>query len=148
MPYLPGAHCLDAFSGSGALGFEALSRGAQSAVLLEPNPHANKHLKDNAHLLAAPAVSIFASRAEQFLSAPANIPFDLVFLDPPFALDLWPEVIAKLEENGWLAERALIYIETPRDYDLVVPANWQLHRNKQTGNVTYALYQRGEDLQD
>lgn len=148
MPYLPGAHCLDAFSGSGALGFEALSRGAKHTVMLEPNPSAHDQLQNNAQLLLPdPTVrkaryTLFASRAEQFLSAPANSPFDIVFIDPPFDLDLWPKVMLQLEQNGWLNENALIYIETPKGYTLNHPMHWQLQRSKQAGNVTFALYQR------
>ena len=142
-PILPGSCCLDAFSGSGALGFEALSREAKEVVMLEPNARANQHLHANAQLLAAQGCSIYGSRAEQWLAAPAQCCFDVVFIDPPFALNLWADVLAKLEANGWLAEGAFIYIETPKGHPLIVPAHWRMHRTKQAGNVTFALYQRG-----
>ena len=142
-PILPGSCCLDAFSGSGALGFEALSREAKQVVMLEPNVSAIKHLQANAQLLAAEGCSIYASRAEQWLATPAQQRFDVVFIDPPFALELWADVLAKLETHHWLADGAHIYIETPKGYPLVVPAHWHLHRTKDAGNVTFALYQRG-----
>lgn len=142
MPNLPGARALDAFSGSGALGFEALSREASEVVMLEPNPQAYKALQDNAQLLAAPNCKIFGTKAEQWLQITATQTFDVVFIDPPFALDLWPNVIDKLENNGWLATEAWIYIETPKGYNLQTPPHWHLHRCKQAGNVTFALYQR------
>lgn len=143
MPLLPGSRCLDAFSGSGALGFEALSRGASGAVMLEPSRTANQHLQNNADLLGASReCTIFGTRAEQWLAIPATQQFDIVFIDPPFALDLWPDILDKLENNGWLAESAWIYIETPKGYPLQTPAHWQLHRSKQAGQVTFALYQR------
>lgn len=145
MPVLPGSRCLDAFSGSGALGFEALSRGAASTVMLEPDRNANQHLHDNANLLGANNLKVFGARAEQWLAIPATEPFDIVFIDPPFSLDLWPDVLTKLEQNGWLSTNAWIYIETPKSYTLQTPAHWQLHRSKQAGQVTFALYQRTHD---
>lgn len=146
MPVLPGSQCLDAFSGSGALGFEALSRGASAVTLLEPNALANQQLHANAAQLQAQNCSIYGSRAEQWLAAPAHTAFNVVFIDPPFALDLWPDVLGKLETNGWLASAAWVYIETPKNYPLSVPAHWQNHRSKQAGNVTFALYQRQTPL--
>lgn len=146
-PLLPASQCLDAFSGSGALGFESLSRGAASVTLLEPDVTANQFLHKNAEALAAQSPNperckIFGVRAEQWLAIPATTTFDVVFIDPPFALDLWPQVLDQLERNGWLAANAWIYIETPKHYALQVPANWRLHRSKQAGQVTFALYER------
>ena len=146
MPDLHNARCLDAFSGSGALGFEALSRGAAHSVMLEPNPAAHQSLKNNAEKLLPNAserkqrYTLFASKAEQFLAATANEPFDVVFLDPPFALDLWPIVIEQLKSKGWLSQNALVYIETPKRYTLSVPTGWTMHRKKEAGNIVYALY--------
>lgn len=142
MPVIEGASVLDAFSGSGALGFEALSRGAKRAVMLEPDLAAHKQLVANAELLAAASAKIFGTRAEQWLAIAATERFDVVFIDPPFALDLWPQVFELLERNEWLSDNALIYIETPKDYHLQVPANWRLHRQKAAGNVCYGLYER------
>ncbi len=144
-PALPGSRCLDAFSGSGALGFEALSRGATHITMLEPDRTANQHLHNNMRLLEASGCKIFGVCAEQWLAIPAPEQFDIVFIDPPFTLDLWPDVLAKLEQNGWLAANAYIYIETPKHYILHTPARWQLHRSKQAGQVTFSLYQRGSD---
>ncbi|WP_238376383.1 16S rRNA (guanine(966)-N(2))-methyltransferase RsmD [Marinagarivorans algicola] len=144
-PSLPGSRCLDAFSGSGALGFEALSRGAASLTMLEPDRIANQHLHNNMKLLGASDCKIWAVRAEQWLAIPATESFDIVFIDPPFTLDLWPGVLTQLEQNGWLATNAYIYIETPKHYALHTPAHWQLQRSKQAGQVTFSLYQRGSD---
>lgn len=142
MPVIEGASVLDAFSGSGALGFEALSRGAKRAVMLEPELAAHKQLVANAELLEAANAKIFGTRAEQWLAIDATEAFDVVFIDPPFARDLWSQVIDQLESRGWLNSDALIYIETPKNYALQLPANWRLHRQKAAGNVSYALYQR------
>ena len=65
-----------------------------------------------------------------------------MFIDPPFALDLWNAVVAALENREWLADEAVIYLEAPRDTQLQLPANWQLHRDKQAGQVSYRLYYR------
>ena len=148
MPVLHGSRCLDAFSGSGALGFEALSRGAASAVMLEPDRTANQHLHDNAALLGSNSSKIFGTKAEQWLAIPATQQFDIVFIDPPFTLDLWPDVLEKLENNGWLSPNAWIYIETPKGYTLNPPPHWQQHRSKQAGQVTFSLYNRGNKMPD
>jgi 16S rRNA (guanine966-N2)-methyltransferase len=142
MPVVPGSRCLDAFTGSGALGFEALSRQAKEVVMLEPDQLAYRHLIDNAQNLNATGCKIFGTRAEQWLAIPATEPFDIVFIDPPFALELWSIVLEVLEANNWLAENAWIYVETPKTYSLMAPQNWRLHRTKQAGNVTFSLYQR------
>jgi 16S rRNA (guanine966-N2)-methyltransferase len=139
-PELPGSRCLDAFSGSGALGFESLSRGAASLVMLEPNPLAHQQLQQNAQLLGATGASIHRQTAQAYLAYQPVQPFDGVFLDPPFALDLWPELIHQLETGHWLAPDAWIYIETPHDYTLTTPKRWQLHRDKHAGQVRYCLF--------
>ena len=142
MPYLPGSHCLDAFSGSGALGFEALSRGARSVDMLEPNLQANQQLQNNAKLLQADNLQVLGSQAQQWLAQPGNRPYNIAFIDPPFDLDLWPTILPQLEDNSWLASEALIYIETPKNYQLQTPSNWQQHRSKIAGQVCFSLYQR------
>lgn len=142
-PQLPGAHCLDLFSGSGALGFEALSRGAASATLVEKHPEAAQIIGDNLKLLAGEHQGqLLHTDALTHISKTAPSQFDIVFLDPPFAADHWSTAIAALEDNGWLSNEAAIYIETPKSYSLTVPDNWQLHRHKQSGEVSYYLYYR------
>ena len=142
-PDIQGAHCLDLFAGSGALGLEALSRGAQSSLLLEKSTAAARQLISNLQLLQA-----HNGRAEQVDSLqwlnqqPAPHRFDIVFIDPPFALDLWEPIAAALEHHNWLGDNAVIYLEAPRDAQLQLPANWQLHRDKQAGQVSFRLYHR------
>ncbi len=142
-PEIQGAHCLDAFAGSGALGLEALSRGAQSSLLLEKNTAAAHQLKSNLQLLQA-----VNGRVEQVDSLhwlqqqPVSHKFDIVFIDPPFALYLWEPIAAALETRQWLSDGAVIYLEAPRDAHLQLPANWQLHRDKQAGQVSFRLYHR------
>ncbi len=108
-PDMQGAHCLDLFSGSGALGLEALSRGADSSLLLEKHPTAARQLKDNLQLLKADNGRVEQVDSLQWLnSAQVSHRFDIVFIDPPFALDLWDEVVAVLESRNWLADEAVI----------------------------------------
>lgn len=142
-PDIQGAHCLDLFAGSGALGLEALSRGAQASLMLEKHPAAARQLKDHLQLLQADNGRVEQLDSLQWLnSAQVAHRFDIVFIDPPFALDLWDAVIAALETRNWLADAAVIYLEAPRDARLQLPANWQLHRDKQAGQVSYRLYYR------
>lgn len=142
-PDIQGAHCLDLFAGSGALGLEALSRGAESSVLLEKHAAAAQQLKANLQLLQADNGRVEQVDSLQWLAQqkPSH-PFDIIFIDPPFALDLWAPIATALEANHWLSDAAVIYLEAPRDAQLQLPANWQLHRDKQAGQVSFRLYYR------
>jgi 16S rRNA (guanine966-N2)-methyltransferase len=137
-PTIVGASCLDLFAGSGALGFEALSRGAQRAVLVDRDPHLARHLSETAANLSAEGAEVVASEALQFLQRSPR-PFDVVFLDPPYASNMLPEVCARLAQ-GWLAPNALVYLEAPADGRLpALPTSWSLHRSKRAGQVGYHL---------
>jgi len=143
MPYIQQAHCLDCFAGSGGLGFEALSRGAEKITLIELNKAAAKQLQQNQQLLKANNLTIINSDALNFLkTSPEKITekFDLVFLDPPFRKQL-VEQSAQLLNQGWLAEQALIYIEMEAESNQPIPNNWQLLKEKIAGQVAYRLYQ-------
>tara|TARA_B100000446_G_scaffold21525_1_gene17569 strand:- start:996 stop:1598 length:603 start_codon:yes stop_codon:yes gene_type:complete len=142
MADLPGARCLDAFSGSGALGLEALSRGAQAATLVEMNPVAARQLQDNLKLLQCEQAEVINDSCLNWLARAPENAFDVVFLDPPFQQNLWHETIALLDQRQWLKPEAAIYIETPRKLALEVPQSWQLHREKHAGDVSYRLYYR------
>lgn len=144
-PILPGSRCLDLFAGSGILGLEALSRGADHCTLVELNPTAVQQLRESARQLGADNIEILQMTALVFLAQKPENPFDVVFLDPPFAGDHWQTVMTKLAE-GWLREGALIYVEAPPDAPLTPPANWFLHREKQTGHVCYRLYRYETNL--
>jgi 16S rRNA (guanine966-N2)-methyltransferase len=142
-PDIQGAHCMDLFAGSGALGLEALSRGAKSSLLLEKNAAAAQQLKSNLQLLQAGNGKVEQVDSLAWLNRqqPAQR-FDIVFIDPPFALDLWEKIATALETHNWLSDAAVIYLEAPRDAHLQLPANWQLHRDKQAGQVSFRLYHR------
>jgi 16S rRNA (guanine966-N2)-methyltransferase len=142
-PELHGARCLDLFAGSGALGIEALSRGAALSVMVERDTKASAQLKTNLEILKAEAGRIINVDALSLLQkGNSDEPYHIVFIDPPFQLQLWQAVIDALEAGNWLADNATIYIESGRDDEYHPPINWQLHRDKHTGAVSYRLFYR------
>lgn len=142
--HIEGAKVLDAFTGSGALYLEALSRGASMALALDANATAISSLRHNLDLLGCATGQLLQSDALKYLETQTPSAFDLVFLDPPFHQNLLPATCTLLEEKGWLAERAWIYTEseTPPSA-LQMPTTWRLHREKKAGQVYYSLWQRG-----
>jgi len=143
-PEIQQARCLDLFAGSGALGVESLSRGAAQVTFIETHTQAANELVKNIALLKADNAQVLRTDAVQWLAqGNKGEPYHIVFMDPPFALNLWQSVIDALEAGNWLAEDATIYVEAPRDGQAFqVPMNWQLHRDKNAGQVSYRLYYR------
>lgn len=137
MPHIHGANCLDAFSGTGALAFEALSRGAAKATLIEKSSKNAQQLKENTKLLQANA-NVFA---QDFLTWEAKEKYDLVFLDPPFAEHLWQKAIDHLCAQDALNENALVYIEQPLDVAITLPTHWLPLKSKKAGQVHVALFE-------
>jgi 16S rRNA (guanine966-N2)-methyltransferase len=136
---IPGARCLDLFAGSGALGFEALSRGAAEVVFVDSEPQIGTHLRDTLGTLQATNAAVHVMDALQFLRGPVR-PFDVVFLDPPFASKLLPQICEALARNAWLAHEAFVYLECPADAPVpALPPGWLVHRSKQAGQVGYHL---------
>lgn len=142
-PYVEGARVLDPFAGSGALYLEALSRGASSALALDLNPASIAALRGHLQTLGCERGQLLQADALVYLHDQPATPFDLVFLDPPFHQNLLQPTCQLLEERGWLSTHAWIYSEseTPPS-TLGLPGNWRLHREKQAGQVYYALWQR------
>lgn len=144
--YLPGARCLDLFSGSGALGLEALSRGAASVTFIDQAPEVINQLRSNLNTLKANNAELVLRSAPEWLEQclpDEEVRYDLVFMDPPFRKGLTVSVCALLEQRQLLADEALIYIETEAELQLKqLPENWQLHREKQAGQVSYRLFLR------
>ena len=140
-PVLAGARCLDLFAGSGAMGLEALSRGAAHCRFIDLNPAAIAAIREHLGLLAMGARAEAAvGSATAALATPPTEPFDLVFLDPPYDADLLAGSIAALDENGWLAPGAAIYLEHRRQDSVpALPPDWTLARSKQAGDVAYHL---------
>ena len=143
-PYVEGAHVLDPFAGSGALLLEALSRGAASGLACDLNPASVASLRGHLATLQCSNGEIQLGDALQLLTRPAPRRFDIVLLDPPFHKDLLQGACNLLETQGWLADDAWIYTESETaPSTLGLPGNWRLHREKHTGQVHYALWQRG-----
>lgn len=142
-PEIQGARCLDLFAGSGALGIEALSRGAEVSVLVERDSKAAAQLKANLEILKAGQGRVVNVDALGLLQkGNTDAPYHIIFIDPPFQLKLWQSVIDALEAGNWLADNATIYIESGRDDEYHPPINWQLHRDKHAGAVSYRLFYR------
>jgi 16S rRNA (guanine966-N2)-methyltransferase len=138
-----GRRCLDLYAGSGALGLEALSRGAAHCVFVDRNAQALAGLGDVLRKWSADSalVELVHSAAAQYLARSAR-PFELVFLDPPFAAPALSAVTARLQERGWLAPGCLIYIEHPRAAALPpFPPAWEALRSGTAGAVGYDLYE-------
>ena len=141
---IDGSHCLDLFSGSGAMGFEAASRGAAYVVQVENNAIACRQLKENAIALSATQVKIVNQDVFRFLAGDAE-PFDLVFMDPPFGKNMAAQCCQWLEDKCWLAKHAKIYVEVECLPALSgIPENWQLLKAKTAGEVAYHLFAVGE----
>lgn len=142
-PDIMGARCLDLFAGSGALGLEALSRGATESILIEKNPLAAQSLERNLRLLNAQNAKVINSDAITYLTQPrGEHSFDVVFIDPPFQLDLWQNCVDLLESNNFLREGCAIYIESKLDSAYQIPPGWHLHRDKTADNLRYRLFYR------
>ncbi|UPG86875.1 16S rRNA (guanine(966)-N(2))-methyltransferase RsmD [Luteibacter aegosomatis] len=139
-PVIEGSRCLDLYAGTGALGIEALSRGAAMLTFVEREPKLVAALKANLARLKVEA-SVVADDASRWLKGGGK-PFEVVFMDPPFADGEWEKGAALLEEGGWLSDSAWIYVESPRAKDLALPVTWRPHRQGQAGDVAYALYRR------
>jgi 16S rRNA (guanine966-N2)-methyltransferase len=156
--------CLDLFAGSGALGLEALSRGAREVVFVEPAFAPAQMLAAELKRLQGGAPgrssgSILQTFAERFLAAPTESPgtppggasgatsgvasaraFDVIFLDPPFGFDALPEYVRLIDAGGWAASGAWIYLESPRSAGPpAIPAHWELVKSKSAGEVGYHL---------
>ena len=144
-PVLPGARVLDLFAGSGALGLEALSRGAREALLVERDPATAEALRATvARLHAGAEASVIQADALTLLRNPLHGRFDLVFLDPPFAADLWTDAMRWLP--AWLADDAWLYLEQPAQGPFDPGPQWGLHRESRTRDVLYSLHRlRGRD---
>lgn len=131
---LAGKSCLDLFAGSGALGFEAASRGAQRVAMVERDPVVFKALAANRSLLRADAVELTKSDALEFLRADGDV-YDVVFLDPPFDAGYWPRVATLLPPR--LAPGAMVY------YECGVPTRpmpgWEVWKESRAGQVRYQL---------
>lgn len=138
---LGGAHCLDLFAGSGALGLEAISRGAATVVAVEQRRASVQRLRDNAALLGeSDRVTVLQRDALRYLSTAAPHPFDIVFVDPPFAVDCVGRVCEGLVAPGWLSDSAVVYLEQDASHPWpACPPGWQIEREGRAGQTAQRL---------
>lgn len=135
------SRCLDLFAGSGALGFEAASRGAGQVVLVENNPNTCRKLKENCTALTAERIEVVQAEVMRFIER-GDPAFDVIFLDPPFGQGLVEPICRQLADAGLLAAYGKIYVETERKLALNdLPGRWRRLKYKQAGEVAYSLYQ-------
>lgn len=140
-PALPGARVLDAFAGTGALGLEAVSRGAASALLIERDPALAAALSlSAARLSGGDAIDVRRGDALQLMASLPVASIDIAFLDPPFAADLWAPALAALAPA--LAADAWLYLESAASRPAQPGAGWHLHRELATRDAYCALYRR------
>ena len=151
-PHIAGAKCLDLFAGTGALGLEALSRGARHTTFVEQSAVAVRQLEKNITLLVGgpdpvggpSGPNIIRGDALDYLRS-GDGPFDIVFLDPPFAADLLGETCRLLAESKLLVDGAFVYLEMDRSQEEPsFPDSWEVTKNKTAGNVRYMLVKTGK----
>ncbi|MFF8379100.1 16S rRNA (guanine(966)-N(2))-methyltransferase RsmD [Streptomyces sp. NPDC015661] len=138
---LAGARVADLYAGSGAVGLEALSRGAVHALLVEADPRAAKTIRDNVRSIGLPGAELRTGKAEQIVTGPAPAePYDLVFLDPPYAVtdaDL-REILLTLRSGDWLSEDALVTVErSTRGGEFGWPEGFEPLRSRRYGEGTF-----------
>jgi 16S rRNA (guanine966-N2)-methyltransferase len=134
------ARCLDAFAGSGALGFEAYSRGASQVILLEHHPLVFSHLKKIAASFETPQLKVLQTDACDYLKQTQE-QFDLVFLDPPFSKNYLLPCLQSLAGSDILIPEGWVYVESPQEIELDSQV-WRTLKIKRAGQVTYGLYEK------
>ena len=138
-PSVGQTRCLDLFAGSGALGFEAASRGATRVVMVDNNRHCCRQLEENRSRLGADQISIYCDDALRWLRN-CSEPFDIIFLDPPYASQLTAASFNLLDASR-IVRGGLVYVETGADRPLAVPDHWIEKHQQKAGEVCYRLYQ-------
>jgi len=145
MPYVADSICLDACAGTGILGLECLSRGAKSVDFVERDRAVSKVLESNLSNLGANNGAIHNVSIEQFIdSLSTNRPaYDIVFVDSPFSAGLQESICQQLSEKKCLSESSLVYVESELKHDFVLPASWEIFREKRGNKVKYQLLRCG-----
>jgi len=136
---VPGGRCLDLYAGSGALGFEALSRGAREVVFVDQESRVCRYLIETLARLGSANGRVLCADAQSFLNAD-HAPFDVIFLDPPYAAGALPAVLALIDARHVLRAGGLVYVEVSAREDApALPDGWSLYRSKRAGEVGYHL---------
>ncbi|MFE6777843.1 16S rRNA (guanine(966)-N(2))-methyltransferase RsmD [Streptomyces sp. NPDC057702] len=138
---LTAARVLDLYAGSGAVGLEALSRGAAHALLVEADARAARVVRENVRTLGLPGAEVRSGKAERIVAGPVpGAPYDVVFLDPPYAVtdDDLREILLTLRGNGWLAAQALVTVErSTRGGEFRWPTGFEGLRSRRYGEGTF-----------
>lgn len=141
-PYIKDAYCLDLFAGSGALGFEALSRGCAHVTFLDRSKNVIETLQKNAEILNTTNIEFVCEEFTSEIPKIKNVPFNIVFLDPPFYQRLINQAALWLEKTKILAHQAYIYVEAEKNISFILPSNWEIYREKRTTSIFYSLFFR------
>ncbi len=138
----PGSRCLDLFAGSGVLGLEALSRGATRVVFVDSDRAVARHIGQTLAELGCTRGEVVHADAAAYLAGPVE-PFDMVFLDPPYAAHALADTCRRIDERGWLRRGGLAYLEdAATGGPPALPPGWTLLRSKRAGEVGYHLARR------
>jgi 16S rRNA (guanine966-N2)-methyltransferase len=140
-----GARCLDLFAGTGALAFEALSRGAAEVFMIESNPKIVETLKQHAETLGCEGHTIQLADATSWLKQGIN-GFDIIFLDPPFRQGYIEQCCVLIQEESLLKSNGLVYIESEKSIKL--PEGWNIKKQTRAGQVQSLLIQRAMDNEE
>ena len=144
--HLAGRDCLDLFAGSGALGLEALSRGAASVTLVDYTPALARALEENLRLLKSDKGKVVCTGVDSYLRHRTRPPFDIIFMDPPFRQGWLERIFPLLETQGWVKPGGWIYVEHESEMATPeVPGGWDLYRQKTAGQVTYNLFRTPQE---
>lgn len=135
------SRCLDLFAGSGALGLEALSRGAAHCTFIDNAPSVSQQLQQNINTLSAQtSAQVINGNCLEWISQSTHTGVDIIFLDPPFAANCWQACLDAIFDSTLLHQDSLIYFEADRDTPPPsLPTPWQFIRHKHSGKIQYGL---------
>ncbi len=140
---ITGSRCLDLFSGTGSLSFEALSRYAGSVTMVELNKKSAELIRENLRLLNISNAELIVGDAVKFAQKRnTREPYNIVFLDPPFRKGFLSKIAELLNNNAFLCNNALIYVEQEVELTTELPENWTLLKSKKAGQVSFNLYRK------
>jgi 16S rRNA (guanine966-N2)-methyltransferase len=142
-PWIVDSDCADLFAGTGALGFEAASRGAASVLMVEKHPHAQDVLRQDIEQLQAVQVKLNSGGAMSMIENIKPDSLDIVFVDPPFDSNLAGRVLERLNRIGCVRRGGFVYVESPATKPISPPDDWRVWRDQQLGEVRMQLFRRG-----
>jgi 16S rRNA (guanine966-N2)-methyltransferase len=141
-PWISGADCADLFAGTGALGFEAASRGAASVLMIEKDPHAQVILRQDIEQLQAVQVHLQPGGAMSLIEDTKPDSFDIIFVDPPFDSNLAGLVLDRLDKIACVRRGGFVYVESPAKKPISPPQGWRVWRDQELGEVRMQLFRR------